>query len=375
MARSLVLISGYYGFDNLGDEAILEQLLSEVKAANVDHNNIVVLSNQPELTSKQFSVRSVNRWNLKEILSLMPQTKLFISGGGGLFQDTQSIKSIIYYGGLLAAARALGSKVLIYAQGIGPLKKAISKNLTKQSWQLAQQISVRDENSYQQLVYWGLAKKSIKTADPVWALKPSTLPEAVREILANASSDKKNMPALVGISLRTGASFSDRHCQELVKILEDNLDSSTILVMLPLQDEQDRPILKVFAEHWQSKERIVWLPPNLNLLPSQWLSLIASLDMVIGMRLHSLIMSLASNKPVIGISYDPKVEIVLQQFKQPNLSFSKSETSPNVESWTTTVIAALRNYSELSAIAKVQAEESRKIACQNGALIAKILTS
>ena len=366
MARSLVLISGYYGFDNLGDEAILEQLLSEVKAANVADNDIVVLSSQPELTSKQFSVRSINRWNLTEIIGLLPQTKLFISGGGGLFQDSQSIKSIIYYGGLIAAARTLGSKILIYAQGIGPLKQTISQNLTKQFWQLAQQISVRDENSYQQLVNWGLEKKSVKTADPVWALRPSALPQAISELLP-----KKNIikPTLIGISLRTGTGFCDAHRQELVKILEENLDSSVMLLMLPLQDEQDRPILTAFAEQWLNKKQIIWLPSDLKLLPSQWLSLIGSLDMIIGMRLHSLIMSLASSKPVIGISYDPKVEIVLQQFKQPNLTLS------NTEIWSKTIVQALNDYSELGTIANDEAEKCRLIACQNGALIAKILAS
>ena len=380
MARSLVLISGYYGFDNLGDEAILEQLITELKTANVSHSDIVVLSNNALLTRTQFAVQTVNRWKLKEIIALLPRTKLFISGGGGLFQDTDSLKSIVYYGSLIALARIFGSKILIYAQGLGPLKKAISKNLTKQFLQLAEIISVRDDSSYKQLEQWRLKAKSIKTADPVWALEPSSLPKAISDLLARYQSSSSSKPNLIGISLRRGAGFSQDHLKRLVEALEATLDTAAILVMLPLQDEQDRPILQSFVDLWQSKERTVWLPANTKLLPSQWLSLIASLDMVIGMRLHSLIMSLASGKPVIGISYDPKVEIVLNQFKQPNLTFSRNEDSKDnqdnyVSDWPKVIADALTNYNELAAIADNQAKDCRQMACQNCTLIAKILAS
>jgi len=375
MARSLVLISGYYGFDNLGDEAILEQLLSEVKAAGISSDDIVVLSNNPIKTRTQFAVQTVNRWKLKEIIALLPRTKLFISGGGGLFQDTDSLKSIVYYGGLITLARLFGSKILIYAQGLGPLKRSISRNLTKHFLQLADHISVRDDNSYGQLEQWGLKVKSIKTADPVWTLERSAPPQAVQDLLAKYGSSVRPKPTLIGISLRSGAGFTSAHLQKLVETLETTLDSAAVLVMLPLQDQQDRPILQSFVDLWQSKERAVWLTQKEDLLPSQWLSLLASLDMVIGMRLHSLIMSLASGKPVIGISYDPKVEIVLKQFKQPNLTFTRNEDNQDSQSWPATIEAALTNYDELAASASHQARDCRQMACQNGALIAKILAS
>lgn len=375
MARSLVLISGYYGFDNLGDEAILEQLLSEVKAASIKPDDIVVLSNNPIKTRTQFAVQTVNRWKLKEIIALLPRTKLFISGGGGLFQDTDSLKSIVYYGGLISLARLFGSKILIYAQGLGPLNRSISRSLTKQFLQLADRISVRDDNSYAQLEEWGFKAKSIRTADPVWTLERSAPPQPVQDLLDQYGSSTRPRPSLIGISLRSGAGFTSAHLQKLVETLETTLDSSAILVMLPLQDQQDRPILQSFVDLWQSKKRTVWLPQHQDLLPSQWLSLLASLDMVIGMRLHSLIMSLASGKPVIGISYDPKVEIVLKQFKQPNLTFTRNEDNHDSQSWPATIKAALSNYDELAAAASHQARDCKQMACQNGALIAKILAS
>ncbi|MBA4078704.1 MAG: hypothetical protein C0508_26990, partial [Cyanobacteria bacterium PR.023] len=75
------------------------------------------------------------------------------------------------------------------------------------------------------------------------------------------------------------------------------------------------------------------------------------------------------------ISYDPKVEIVLKQFKQPNLTFTRNEDNQDSQSWPATIKAALTNYDELAAAASHQARDCRQMACQNGALIAKILAS
>ncbi|MBP7578818.1 MAG: polysaccharide pyruvyl transferase family protein, partial [Candidatus Obscuribacter sp.] len=116
--RKLVVVSGYYGFNNLGDEAILEELVSELKTL-VALEDIVVLSQDPNATANLYGVKAINRWQISKIAGLMGQTKLFISGGGGLFQDTGSIKSVIYYGGLINIARMAGAKVMAYAQGLG----------------------------------------------------------------------------------------------------------------------------------------------------------------------------------------------------------------------------------------------------------------
>ena len=102
--KSLVLISGYYGFGNLGDEAILESIIRELEKS-VSKDKIVVLSNDPEKHRKTYGVAAVTRWKLASLLKLLPKAKLFISGGGGLFQDTNSPGSTIYYGGQIALAR------------------------------------------------------------------------------------------------------------------------------------------------------------------------------------------------------------------------------------------------------------------------------
>ena len=91
-----VVLSGYYGFDNIGDEAVLYSIISLLKK-NIPNVQITVLSNNPDKTSILYQVEAVNRWNLKKIISVIKKSDLVISGGGSLLQDVTSNKTIPYY--------------------------------------------------------------------------------------------------------------------------------------------------------------------------------------------------------------------------------------------------------------------------------------
>ncbi len=321
--RQLIVVSGYYGFDNLGDEAILEELIGELSEF-VDKQNIVILSQNPEVTAARYGVRAQDRWQLADIASLLSQTRLFISGGGGLFQDTESVKSVIYYGGLVSMARALGAKVLVYAQGIGPIRSTLGKYLTRTSLALSHALTVRDAESVQLLSGWGLSASL--TGDPVWLLSAEQLPESARKFIADLRKENKGKK-LVGLSLRQGGGFDHGHIEMLAKSMKEaGLTKNHIIVPIPLQTAQDIKPLEDFVSTWTALGGKI-ASPHLGELqkPSQWLKLIGSLDLVVGMRLHSLIMALSSGVPCIGIAYDPKVTNVLDKFAQPNLPYVRGE--------------------------------------------------
>ena len=121
MSGKRILISGYYGFDNYGDELILETLVSTLK-----HNGHtpVVLSAEPGKTTEQLGVEAVARMNPIALLNAVKSCDALLSGGGGLFQDSSSLKSPLYYGGLIQLARCLGKPVAIFGQGLGPRQAA-----------------------------------------------------------------------------------------------------------------------------------------------------------------------------------------------------------------------------------------------------------
>lgn len=367
--KSLVLISGYYGFGNLGDEAILESIIRELEKS-VSKDKIVVLSNDPEKHRKTYGVAAVTRWKLASLLKLLPKAKLFISGGGGLFQDTNSPGSTIYCGGQIALARAFGAHPIIFAQGLGPLNSLAGTVATRLAAKLSQEITVRDKASLAMLENWKV--KAELTADPVWTLDETVLPDSVLEQIENFRDGNR---LLVGLSLRNSHNFSDGRRAILLSVLLKTLPEDAALVLLPLQKEQDLPQLEPFLEGWQKAGRRGLILETAALeRPSQWVSLMRQLNLVVAMRLHALIFALKEGIPVLGLTYDAKVEHVLRQFGQPILILPKDGGDDALEQkWLDSASAGLQDLEKLSAKARENAESAKKLACRNFQLLAKIL--
>ncbi len=367
--RDLVVVSGYYGFGNLGDEAILEQLTNELKRL-VPASQIVVLSSSPAETQRVYGVRAASRWDFGELLGLLTHARLFVSGGGGLMQDTKSTGSVLFYGGQIGLAKAMGARTAIYCQGLGPLSSSLAKVICRTALRLSDVVSVRDEPSRLLANGWGLTPEL--TCDPVWALEPTPLPDNVRGQLASLKdSGGDATPPLVGLSLRESPNFSSDHLEMLDQALADALPENTRLLLLPLQKDRDEPLLDQFGSLWSGRGRALanFDPDHLE-RPSQWISVIAELDFLISMRLHALIMALKQGVPVVGIAYDPKVALLLSNFEQPILNLTKE---PGKDAWKQVIKTAFSGRGVLSEQARAKAAQAKDLSCQNFNLLARIL--
>ena len=367
MQRPLVFVSGYYGFDNLGDEAILEEICNELKQL-LKPEEIVVLSANPELTAKRYGVRSMQRKSFSEFWASLTQTRLLISGGGGLFQNTKTLGSIIFYGLQILMAKANNAKVLIYAQGIGPLRGRLAENICRQIFAQADEIILRDDASMRFLADWQL--KGTRSADPVWNLAATELPPAVKTQLTELGGSEKNSRC-IGLSLRPSPELTNSHLERLSEGLHACLAEDESLLLLPLQIDQDTEVLEQFAKLWQAKGRkSQMLDSRLLELPSQWLGVFSQLKMLVGMRLHAIIMSLKCGKPVAGIAYDPKVTQLLAEFEQCCLILSKESGGSEWPEALKSMTNGLQSYSSL---AVARSDSAKKLACQNFDILARIL--
>ena len=147
-----IVLSGYYGFDNVGDEAILFAIIQSLKEYHPGVN-LTVLSNNPEKTAASYKVNAVNRWNINEVRKALKESDCLISGGGSLLQDETGMKSISYYSGVMKIAQFLKKPVFIYAQGMGPVKSKINRQIMKHVLQRSEMITVRDKHSKSCLLY------------------------------------------------------------------------------------------------------------------------------------------------------------------------------------------------------------------------------
>jgi polysaccharide pyruvyl transferase CsaB len=355
----------------LGDEAILEELISELKEF-VSVESIVVLSNNPEKTAGLYGVQAINRWRIAELMPLLKRARLFISGGGGLLQDTTSPRPVFYYGGQILAARLAGAPVLIYAQGIGPLKRALSKFFACQTLKMANYITLRDPGSISFAQSLGLSPEL--SADPVWSLKPSPLPQSFA--LPLITGELGMVGPLVGISLRRHSLINGQHLEILASVFKKVFPSNSLFVMLPLQTSEDSDVLAKLADQCNRFDLKSFMLKAEDLVrPSQWLALMERFDLLIGMRLHALLMAVKAGTPVVGIPYDPKVTYLCQTSKQPLLSFERTVTDGLEDAWLETIESAFAGRLNLAKQANQTTSLMQQKSCKNFDILARILKS
>lgn len=309
-----ILISGYYGFDNIGDESILRTLITSLRE-KIPDCRLTVLSHNPASTREKYGVEAVERMSPGAILRAVRQCDMLISGGGSLLQDVTSSKSIHYYLFIIRLAKLLRKKVFIYSQGIGPIDHAFNRRATARALKKADGIVVRDERSAKLLEQIGLPQERIViTADPVIRMKrPDRM--VGREILARAGI-KKDGRLTVGWAIREKNRDSTfvREITECIRWLRENYDAESVLI--PFHYEEDREVCSVIAERTNGAAKCL----SEKYLSEDMLSIIGNMDVLVGVRLHSMIYAAIMGVPIIGVSYDPKCTAFLNSVGLDSLS-------------------------------------------------------
>ena len=290
-----ILISGYYGFDNFGDEAILGVLINHLRG-----NDITVLSSNPEKTGRAHNVNSLNSFNTKLIAERLPNFDILISGGGSLLQNVTSNKSLFYYCGLINIMASLKKDVVIFAQGIGPVKGFWGKLIVKSALKKCKYISVRDVKSQELLKSWGIESNLV--CDPIFDLNVPT-PKRTRK---------------VGIQLRKFASLTDELFDEIIKQVALKFSDREI-ELICFQDSEDEGISKVFLNKLKKKNPTINANIIKNLTNKEVIEKVSEYDYLIGMRFHACLLGLKYGIKTLAISYDPKVETLAKNANIPYL--------------------------------------------------------
>ncbi|ETT67848.1 polysaccharide pyruvyl transferase CsaB [Paenibacillus sp. FSL H8-0457] len=355
-----IVISGYYGFKNSGDEAVLKSILTaleqEGQAAGVDINP-VVLSIDPEWTSAAYGVKSVHRMKLGEVRQAIKDSDGLISGGGSLLQDATSPKTIPYYLGVLKIAQWLGKPTFIYAQGVGPVNRKLFYPMIRSIFRKCTYISVRDMQSGELLQSMGISGEAVHVVpDPVMGL-PLAEGKGVHLDSHSGSAFKENEAAPV-------SSIEEQRESSEEPVKPSSLSSGETQVSLPVIGisvrywHPERKELKAVAEGLKAlaEQRPVHLrflpfhqPDDIEASqfiadamgdvskngsaisfyrdekqPQDMLREVSRCDMILGMRLHSLIYAANQSVPLLGISYDPKINHFLRRLGSEPVGSSES---------------------------------------------------
>ena len=314
-----IMISGYYGFNNTGDEAILTTMVRDFKE-KIPQIKIVTLSNKPLQTSQFYDIDSINRLNLIKILSCLRDTNLFISGGGGLLQDsTGKGWSILYYLGLILIARIFSVPIIIYAQGIGPINKQINRKLVKWILNKVDLITVRDSASKELLENLGIINSSIYVnSDAAFLLKKRQVTDIINKYPHIKSLICSNSCSTIGISVRDCNEENKDLKRVFAKLADDLIEHYKVkVVFLPFKFNEDVYISEEIISLMKNKNQIDILKTKLE--PEELLSLLPQFSLMVGVRLHSIIFSALANIPFIAINYDPKVKNFVENLCLPEL--------------------------------------------------------
>ncbi len=358
-----VLMSGYYGFSNAGDDAILQSIRDSL---TMDGENIAltVLSNNPEQTSNRYSLKAVPRFNLPALWRALGRCDVLLSGGGSLLQDHTSTRSLLYYLSVMSLARLRGKKVMLYANGIGPVTRPANRRRVKHAVNKADVITLRDNNSRLELEAMGVTRPDLHvTADPVFSMQWAE-DGRVDEILQTAGLSP-DQPFTV-ISVRSWSGMNDFPAQ-LAKVCDHlhRVHGQTCVFVL-MQPHRDRDISRQIMAQMQTPALLLDQP----LTPGEIMGVIARSRLCLAMRLHTLIFAARTCVPLAGLVYDPKVSSYLAELDMP---CAGNVTSFDGDSAIRTLDALMADYDARKAALTRRSEQLTQAATENRRLLLELL--
>ncbi len=297
-----VLIAGYYGYGNAGDDALLTAIVRSLRDLAPDLE-LAVLSAQPETTARVFGVEAIRRLDLLAVFRAISRSDLLLMGGGSLLQDVTSRRNMVYYLGIAELARLRGRPAMLFANGIGPVRTTFGRWLMKVLANHLRLITVRDEPSLLELKRLGVTRPQIDlAADPALLLPPPSA-AAGRQRLQQLGLADDDRP-LIGLCVRPWkgseaaglaiARAADQFCRQ----------HGGRAVFLPMQLPGDVTASRQVAAAMETEPFL----PLASHDPAELMDLTAALDLVVAVRFHSLVFAALAGVPLVGVSYDPKID-------------------------------------------------------------------
>ena len=287
-AAAPVLLCGYYGEHNLGDDALLEVLLQQLPAST----GALVTARDRQQVQERWGVATVDRGSLAAVLAALGRCRALVLGGGSLLQDATSFKSLLYYAALITAAWVQRKPVLLWGQGLGPLRRRRSRLLVRALLPLVSRVCWRDPDSAQLAARLG--RGDGHAPDPVWVSTPGQW---------------RGRGGPLVLCWRATPLLLQHGWQPYLQALERlAAEQDRQVIWLPLHREQDTALLHQLQEQGlvgagllQRSRQVVALTPR------EAKAVFATAGLVVAMRLHGLILAAVSGAPCAALSYDPKV--------------------------------------------------------------------
>jgi polysaccharide pyruvyl transferase CsaB len=368
-----VLIAGYYGAGNTGDEAILAGIIEALRHEGIQ--DITVLSRNPEATRELHNIESIyigrRQKGLGAVYRGLRNSSLFILGGGGLLQD-HTARVVPFWLSRVGLAFAAGTPVIYYAQGIGPLKTKKARKLVGCFSNKVKYITVRDEPSKLLLEELGVDRVPIEvTADPALAIN---IRSEGKKLLNQAGVRLLKDSIKVGISLRNWPG-EEKYLPVLQKALQElRLRLPVQYIFFPFQYGCDEEVSRQVLEELGGEEDYLVMGTH---SPEQVAAMLKEMDAVLAMRLHAVILSSLSCVPAFGVIYDPKVKCYMERAGLEGWSISPEQLAQANAAGQQDLVQLLTDWlmrrEEISRRMEPRVEEMRRLTQRNAQLVREML--
>jgi polysaccharide pyruvyl transferase CsaB len=274
-----ILLGGYYGYGNLGDELTLLAIADRLKKAPDAYAppRISVLTRGTETYP---SLSAVCRVDLVRCIHAISHTGVFILGGGSLLQNKTSNRSLLYYILLIETAHFFGIPCMLYASGIGPISGNLPWGLCRHALDRVDVITTRDPVSYELVKKATNHKRLLLSSDPVSLYRLQSAPSQ-KYILAFVR-DRQLVPMF--------HLLCNQHLPIVLAVMDAQSDIMATKKLAVLLKKQSKQVTVIC-----------------DCTPKAVFSLVRHAAMVISARLHALILAFDMGVPLLGVSDDPKI--------------------------------------------------------------------
>lgn len=346
-----VTLWGYYGYGNVGDEALLASILSLIK------NQIVTLPCGPSPSVVPSSKLQLVARSPKSVFSVIKNSDGFILGPGGLIHERRKPQATYYhlFGPMLS--KLMKKPYCAVGQQIGPFRRNLTKRLAVASLSKADFLAVRDTTSFETAKSMGL--NPTLSADLAFLLEPDEPSKAIRDSILQMPTPRTVFVPGIDQALTP---TPEKSAQIIRKMLEKTGGSAILLPFFPVRDDEYIADVGKFLE----SKNILTLTS-----PIAWQDAFGAFTLcqyALPMRLHAVIAASLACLPALPIPYYSKVPMIAKELGY-NIMISHDDTN-----WETRLETFLSQSQAICSDTTLKVREMKKRAAVSAKLLDEFFT-
>ena len=301
-----VLLCGYYGFGNMGDELMLE---SAVRRAEPLGDTVRVLARPRPNSAFGSHVEFVRRSSPFAVMRAIKRADKVVFGGGTLLQNATSRRSLAYYLALLKCAQFFGKHTELWGNGIGDIKGKRSRRAVAKTLKCCDRVGIRDGASMEKIEEmcreFGVEISGV-CAERDLALEPwlyGDIDARESEVLVRLGLAEGKRFAVFSV-MGNAAQEHRKSIFEYAKKLGGEGVTPIFAVMYPAQDlALSRKLCKDFGG-------ILAYPFG----ATDIVALMRGAEVVCSMRYHALVLAHVAGASFVGIGDDQKIKSFCSEY-------------------------------------------------------------